>query len=170
MSISVFSEIELTSFRLEMTNGDSYQKHFSYDERIIMETVGATLGLFVLLLLVVIYSALTLMAENMLHNTYILYFSVVIIEIIGLFFIFLSYLFYQSGSEILQLKNTGEFFSMFAHFLYLYLIMLLAKGYTVTRGSLRLIEHIIIASLFIFYLLIYCSAYGSLVSMSFFVF
>uniref|UniRef100_T1JAQ3 Uncharacterized protein n=1 Tax=Strigamia maritima TaxID=126957 RepID=T1JAQ3_STRMM len=75
--------------------------------------------------------------RGLLHTTYKLYLASIISQTIGLMFLFIAYNQYAiDGQGLPPLKTTGQIFQVINSLLFIYLILLLGKGYTVTRARL----------------------------------
>uniref|UniRef100_A0A0A9Y085 Uncharacterized protein n=1 Tax=Lygus hesperus TaxID=30085 RepID=A0A0A9Y085_LYGHE len=133
-------------YRFLMTNGpsgDYWHEHFSADEFYILPVLMAFCVVYMLLVLAVIMCSMELKARQLLHATYKLFALSVYLQQIGIFLQIVAYIRYASdGVGILRLRNLGRFLESASEVVYLILLLLLAKGYTITRGRLRLASSI----------------------------
>ncbi|XP_054711897.1 transmembrane protein 145-like [Uloborus diversus] len=145
-------------YRITMTNDEHnlWFKHFSADELYILQVDICFLVLYVILLLMSFIETQALRARHLLHRTYLLYLSSVILECGGLAFLCASYGIYaQEGSSRPGLKLMGKILEAFSTLFLLALLIFIAKGYTVTRGRLRKKTLLKIAGFFCMYILVY---------------
>ncbi|KAJ7382299.1 hypothetical protein OS493_035880 [Desmophyllum pertusum] len=128
----------LLTYRLEMTNGDSFWKrHFSADERFILPMNIAFFVVFIILWLLSIYSASVLVSRRLFHFTYKLYMVSLTFEVISLMFYIIYYVkFGKSGVETYGLMVVGRAGHFISHVVFLIMLILMAKGWTVTRGRI----------------------------------
>nr|QVK45728.1 G protein-coupled receptor [Proales similis] len=144
-----------------LTNGDYiFRHHFSADEFGILETsIAMTIWYFLMLLFCAVYAKI-LIKRTLFHITFRLF-----IASVG--FQFLHFLFYMS--EYAQFAYSGIFtpgmivtarlFDAIAQFIFLIMLILLAKGYTVTRSKLRKITAIKLLIFSIIYAVAYIVAF-----------
>ncbi|XP_018326624.1 transmembrane protein 145, partial [Agrilus planipennis] len=127
-------------YKLLMTNGppgDYWHEHFSADEFYVLPVLLAYSVAYSFLLLAVIVCTIELKARQLLHSTYKLFTSSVIIQFFGVVFKTLAYMkFAFNGLGSPKLKTFGEILMACSETCFLLVLILLAKGYTVTRGRL----------------------------------
>ena len=123
-------------YKFTMTNGITYQKQFSYDEFFIFEMVIAGCAVFTGLLIYALISACILYKKRLLHATYQIYLLSIVIKLVSWFILLAAYISAQSGYERISAKRMGAALSFISYFMLLIMIILLSKGYTVTRGKL----------------------------------
>ncbi|XP_044764553.1 transmembrane protein 145 [Coccinella septempunctata] len=127
-------------YRILMTNGppgDYWHEHLSADEFYILPILTAFTVSYTVLLLVIVVSAAELKARQLLHTTYKIFFLSVILQLFGIMLQTIAYLKYaMTGLDTMRLKRFGSIFMGASETCFLLLLLLLAKGYTVTRGRL----------------------------------
>uniref|UniRef100_A0A0M3HMK4 GpcrRhopsn4 domain-containing protein n=1 Tax=Ascaris lumbricoides TaxID=6252 RepID=A0A0M3HMK4_ASCLU len=127
-------------YDITMTNGDPSEIWFyqlSADEFYILP-VNITFLLFsTLILLTAITVACVLRSRHLFHQTFKLYLQSIICECFSLFLLCAAYGRYaQDGIGIPFVKLLGQIFRAASTISFLFLLLLLAKGYTITRGRL----------------------------------
>ncbi|XP_076801644.1 transmembrane protein 145-like isoform X2 [Clavelina lepadiformis] len=129
--------IDLT-YEMKLTNGHSYwTEHFSADECGILETDIFFLILFTMMFGVSIYFAVCLFNRQLFHATYKLFMVCLALEVFGFLTLCVALgTFASAGIENKGLKLIGEVFGAIAELLFLLLLLLLGKGFTITRGKL----------------------------------
>lgn len=134
---SNLSGIEL-DYKLQLTNGESFwTKHFSADEFGILETDIIFLILFFIMFILSTLIAHSLQGRQMFHLTYKLFMVCLFFEVFGLLNICISLGIYASdGVGDTTLKYLGLTSGVLAEIIFLNLLLLLANGFTVTRGRL----------------------------------
>ncbi|XP_077985071.1 transmembrane protein 145-like [Glandiceps talaboti] len=126
-------------YKLTMTNGDSlWDKHFSADERYIWETDLVFLILYMIMLSVIGYYSRELIARRMFHSTYKLFAVSMIAEWLSLGLKLAGYINYAvNGVAAPGLQIVADLISAIAIMLFVLMVMLLGKGFTVTRRTLK---------------------------------
>ncbi|XP_077985248.1 transmembrane protein 145-like [Glandiceps talaboti] len=126
-------------YNMTMTNGDSlWDKHFSADERYIWETDLVFLILYMIMLSVVGYYSRELIARRMFHLTYKLFVGSVIAEWLSLGLKLAGYIKYAvTGVAVPGLQIFADLDSAVGIMLFVLMIMLLGKGFTVSRKTLK---------------------------------
>ena len=153
--------LKLDYFHLEFKNGDSYNKHFSVDEWYIMETTFVLLYLFIILLIACIVFTIKLKNMGFYHITFKLFTLSLLLKVISYLLYAWAYLKYRTGYESIRIKNLALGFSMLAHIFLIFLVILMAKGYTITRaklstkGTFKVMLFIIIFTLIYFVSFVY---------------
>nr|XP_002124065.2 transmembrane protein 145-like [Ciona intestinalis] len=129
--------IDLT-YQVKLTNGHSFwTEHFSADEFGILETNLFFLIVFALMLILSIHVAVSLQNRQMLHTTYKMFMVCIALEVFGLLMLCVAIGTYASdGIGNNGLKLIGEILGTSAELLFLLLLLLLGKGFTITRGHL----------------------------------
>ncbi|XP_075218044.1 transmembrane protein 145-like isoform X2 [Lycorma delicatula] len=129
-------------YKFLMTNGppgDYWHEHFSADEFYILPVLLAFFLTYILLILGVIMCSMELKARQLLHSTYKLFAASVILQECGIFNQCIAYTRYaEDGVGLPISRDIGRFFESASEVLFLLLLLLLAKGYTVTRGRLKI--------------------------------
>lgn len=149
------------TYDVQFTNGPGvFRHHFSADEFGIFEcSIAFFLTYFLMIILSIVFAKL-LFNKSLLHATFKLFLASIIFQ-------FLNYLFYMS--EYAQFSSSGiwtpgmlttaRLFEAIAQTIFLFLLILLAKGYTVTRGKLRLVTKIKLTVFFSVYILTYIAVF-----------
>ncbi|CAJ0575965.1 unnamed protein product, partial [Mesorhabditis spiculigera] len=167
-SSSNYSDIEMgygiyADYTLEMTNGDPndlFFYHFSADEFYILPVNVTFLLLETVLLLMSMAVSCALKSRNLLHQTFKLYQFSIVLECVSLFFLsFAYYLYALNGFGINQLKQMGMFMRGFQTSLFLLLLLLIAKGYTITRGRLSASSICKLVSFIFSYMVVYIAMF-----------
>ncbi|RMX60692.1 hypothetical protein pdam_00014526 [Pocillopora damicornis] len=128
----------LLKYRLEMTNGDTFwKKHFSADERFILPMDIAFFIIFTSLWFLGIYVACQLTSRRLFHFSYKLYLCSLTFEVLSLIFYLIYYIEYgKKGIEKYGISVVGRAFHFTSHVVFLIMLILMAKGWTVTRGRI----------------------------------
>ena len=146
-----------------MSNGpgnDILHHHFSADEFYLLPILFVAAILHMSLLFMSIWSAVVLKSRQLLHATYKLFLTLIFLHVsifdllvprssyhlpicdlpfqtIGTMFLSLHYLMYGlDGIGLVRTKLSGRILEATADFMFVLLIILIAKGYTVTRARL----------------------------------
>ncbi|XP_037081075.1 transmembrane protein 145-like [Pollicipes pollicipes] len=129
------------TYNFLMTNGppDSlWTYQFSADEMHILRTNMCMLGIQTAILFISIVLAAELRSRGLFHTTYKLFMAAVLLQTAGLVLLFASYRCYANDGEGLpKIKLAGRILEAGSDFTFLLLLLLCAKGYTITRGRLR---------------------------------
>lgn len=128
----------LVKYRLEMTNGDNkWAKHFSADERYIFSMDIAFLVVFFILWGLTIYVAKLLTSRRLFHVSYKLFMVSLTFEVVSLMFYIIYYdKFAKSGHEPYAISVIARGCHFVSHVIFLITLILMAKGWTVTRGRI----------------------------------
>ncbi|TMS36414.1 hypothetical protein L596_003582 [Steinernema carpocapsae] len=124
-----------------MTNSEpsSWFYHFSFDEFFILPVTTAFFLAELGILVAATSVAFVLRSRNLLHQTYKLFFQALIFECISLFFMCITYSVYaNNGVGMPLLKYLSQVCRQMANMTFLILLLLLSKGFTITRGRLSL--------------------------------
>ncbi|KAK9720842.1 Rhodopsin-like GPCR transmembrane domain [Popillia japonica] len=125
-----------------MTNGlpgDYWHEHFSADEFYILPVLTAFSVAYSFLILGIVVCSIELKSRQLLHTTYKLYVVSVFIQFFGIILHSMAYLKYAvNGVGAPSLKMIGAMSMGCSETCFLLLLLLLAKGYTITRGKLSL--------------------------------
>lgn len=126
------------NYRLEMTNGETFwRKHFSADERYILQMDIGFFVAFILMWMLGIYVAHLLVGRRLFHFSYKLYLASLTFEVTSLLFYIIYYVkFGRSGFETYGLSVAGRACHFISHVVFLIMLILMAKGWTVTRGRI----------------------------------
>ncbi|RZF40950.1 hypothetical protein LSTR_LSTR013205 [Laodelphax striatellus] len=150
-------------YKLMMTNappGNFWQEHFSADEFYILPVLIAFLLTYVLLIIAVYMCAMELKAKQLFHSTYKIFMASVILQGFGIFNQCIAYSRYaMDGVGLPYTRDLGRLFESASEVLFLILLLLLAKGYTVTRGRLKLNSSIKLTVFMCIYVIAYYSLF-----------
>ncbi|KAJ8957962.1 hypothetical protein NQ318_001962 [Aromia moschata] len=129
-------------YRLLMTNGppgDYWHEHFSADEFYILPVLMAFSVAYSFLTLAVVMCSIELRSRQLLHTTYKIFVASDLLQFFGILFESICYLKYAvSGVPAVKVKRFGAVLIGASETCFLLLLLLLAKGYTITRGRLPL--------------------------------
>ena len=128
--------LKLDQFHMTFLNGDSYNRHFSVDEWYIMEMNFAILFLFIDLFIITIVFTVKLKSRGFYHSTFKMFTFSLVLKIVSISLYAGTYIRYQQGTESIRGKNLALGFSMLAEIFLVFLVILVAKGFTVTRAKL----------------------------------
>ena len=124
-------------YKLTFTNGESWEKHLSADEMHILETNVAFLCCALVLTTMALIFAHELWHQDFLHRTVKFFVSALFYELFG---ILLETAYYvevvSSGTEYKFLLTAGKLLHAASEVLFIFLLLLISNGYTVTRGRL----------------------------------
>ncbi|XP_068685269.1 transmembrane protein 145-like [Montipora foliosa] len=125
-------------YRLEMTNGNnSWGKQFSADERYILPMDIGFFVAFVIVWVLSAYVAKILASRRLFHVSYKLFMTSVTFEAISLMLFLIYYdKFGKTGFETYGIKVVARGSNYVAHVVFLIMLILMAKGWTVTRGRI----------------------------------
>ncbi|XP_036264042.1 transmembrane protein 145 isoform X2 [Pipistrellus kuhlii] len=125
-------------YEMVLTNGKSFwTQHFSADEFGILETDVTFLLIFILIFILSCYFAYLLKARQLLHTTYKMFMAAAGVEVLSLLFFCIYWGQYATdgiGNESLKILAKLLFSSSFL--IFLLMLILLGKGFTVTRGRI----------------------------------
>lgn len=155
--------INLT-YTLHMTNSpdddDILHYEFSADEFYILPTNIAFAGIYVVICLFSIISAYILRSRQLFHATYKLYMGALGLWIGSLIFLSIAYGVYSSsGYEQFGLEIVGRILASLSTLVFLLMLILVGKGYTITRGKLTNASTIKIGVFFTLYTLAYATLF-----------
>ncbi|KAF2899900.1 hypothetical protein ILUMI_06283, partial [Ignelater luminosus] len=129
-------------YKILMTNGppgDYWHEHFSADEFYILPVLLAFCIAYSFLLLAIVLCSMELKSRQLLHSTYKLYVFSATLQFFGVLLQNAAYLKYAvNGVGSIAVKTFGSMFMGCSETCFLLLLLLLAKGYTITRGRLPL--------------------------------
>ncbi|XP_043290931.1 transmembrane protein 145 isoform X3 [Cervus canadensis] len=125
-------------YEMVLTNGKSFwTRHFSADEFGILETDVTFLLIFILIFLLSCYFGYLLKGRQLLHTTYKMFMAAAGVEVLSLLFFCIYWGQYATdgiGNESLKILAKLLFSSSFL--IFLLMLILLGKGFTVTRGRI----------------------------------
>ncbi|XP_066257830.1 transmembrane protein 145-like [Euwallacea similis] len=130
------------NYQLLMTNGppgDYWHEHFSADEFYILPILMAFSIAYSILMLATTVCSLELKQRQLLHTTYKIYMMSCILQLLGILLMCIVYLkMAVSGRESPRFKRFANMLLSASETCFLLLLLLLAKGFTITRGRLPL--------------------------------
>ncbi|XP_013143708.1 PREDICTED: transmembrane protein 145-like [Papilio polytes] len=128
-------------YKFLMTNGpdgDFWHKHFSADEFYVLPILIAYTFAYVLLMVAVVMCSVELRSRHLLHSTYKLFLLSVVSQHTGVLVQTLAAIRYAvSGVVYMTARTAGQFLCGVSEMTFLLLLVLMAKGYTITRGRLK---------------------------------
>ncbi|XP_033104911.1 transmembrane protein 145-like [Anneissia japonica] len=154
----------ITNFKynINMTNGKTaFDNHFSADERYILQTDIVFLGIYLMICGCLLKFRNLMIEQRMLNVTYRLFSYSCYLQTISLLFQTIAYgMFAYDGTGVERLRKLGEMISSTSTLLFVLLLILVAKGYTVTRARLRSVTSIKIGVFTCCYFFIYFGLYA----------
>ncbi|KAM9114730.1 transmembrane protein 145 [Pangshura tecta] len=125
-------------YEMILTNGKSFwTRHFSADEFGILETDITFLLIFLLILLVSCYFGYLLKGRQLLHTTYKMFMTAAGVEVLSLLFFCIYWGQYAcDGVGNGSLKILAKLLFSVSFLVFLLMLILLGKGFTVTRGRI----------------------------------
>ncbi|XP_026754438.1 transmembrane protein 145-like [Galleria mellonella] len=128
-------------YKFLMTNGpdgDFWHEHFSADEFYVLPVLLAYTFAYVIVMIAVVMCSVELKSRHLLHSTYKLFLISIVAQHIGVVLQSLAYIRYAvNGVGSDNAKVFGQFFCGVSETTFLLLLILMAKGYTITRGRLK---------------------------------
>uniref|UniRef100_A0A5F9CJ81 Transmembrane protein 145 n=1 Tax=Oryctolagus cuniculus TaxID=9986 RepID=A0A5F9CJ81_RABIT len=125
-------------YEMVLTNGKSFwTRHFSADEFGILETDVTFLLIFILIFFLSCYFGYLLKGRQLLHTTYKMFMAAAGVEVLSLLFFCIYWGQYATdgiGNESVKILAKVLFSSSFL--IFLLMLILLGKGFTVTRGRI----------------------------------
>ncbi|XP_075345496.1 transmembrane protein 145 isoform X1 [Mycteria americana] len=125
-------------YEMVLTNGKSFwTRHFSADEFGILETDITFLLIFILIFLVSCYFGYLLKGRQLLHTTYKMFMAAAGVEVLSLLFCCVYWGQYAcDGVGSGSLKILAKLLFSVSFLIFLLMLILLGKGFTVTRGRI----------------------------------
>lgn len=148
-------------YKIHMTNGeegDYLHREYSADEFYILPINIVFLILYAILSALIVVCAVQLHKRQLLHTTYKLYMVSVFFTTFSLFLLSIGYGIYGNdglGDKLLGTKYAGRAFEALSVIIFLLMLILMGKGYTITRGKLTTISTIKITVFFTIYVVAY---------------
>lgn len=140
--------------------GNLFQNEFSFDEVGIFETSIVLVIAYSILLTITCIIAKILVIKKLLHTTYKIFIATIIFQFFSYVFTLSEYgQFATSGVPTSACGLIGRILDMIANIIFLLILILIAKGYTVTRGKLRTVTCIKIIIVFCLYIGAYLIAF-----------
>ncbi|CAG9577154.1 unnamed protein product [Danaus chrysippus] len=128
-------------YKFLMTNGpsgDFWHEHFSADEFYVLPILLAYTFAYVIVMVAVVMCSVELKTRHLLHSTYKLFLISIVAQHFGVILQSLAGIRYAyNGIGNPASKVIGQFLCGVSETCYLLLLILLAKGYTITRGRLK---------------------------------
>uniref|UniRef100_A0A6Q2YZ65 Intimal thickness related receptor IRP domain-containing protein n=1 Tax=Esox lucius TaxID=8010 RepID=A0A6Q2YZ65_ESOLU len=125
-------------YEMKLTNGQSFwTQHFSADEFGILETDITFLVIFSLVFILSCYFAYNLKGRQLLHTTYKMFMTAAGVEVLSLLFHCIYWgLYARDGVGNGSLKIMGKLLFSVSFLVFLLMLILLGKGFTVTRARI----------------------------------
>uniref|UniRef100_A0A3Q1F5V9 Transmembrane protein 145 n=1 Tax=Acanthochromis polyacanthus TaxID=80966 RepID=A0A3Q1F5V9_9TELE len=125
-------------YEMKLTNGQSFwTQHFSADEFGILETDITFLVIFSMVFLLSCYFAYNLKGRQLLHTTYKMFMTAAGVEVLSLLFHCVYWgLYARDGVGNGSLKILGKLLFSVSFLVFLLMLILLGKGFTVTRARI----------------------------------
>ncbi|XP_054667297.1 transmembrane protein 145 [Grus americana] len=125
-------------YEMVLTNGKSFwTRHFSADEFGILETDITFLLIFILIFLISCYFGYLLKGRQLLHTTYKMFMAAAGVEVLSLLFCCVYWGQYAcDGVGSSSLKILAKLLFSISFLIFLLMLILLGKGFTVTRGRI----------------------------------
>uniref|UniRef100_A0A8C5DKQ7 Intimal thickness related receptor IRP domain-containing protein n=1 Tax=Gouania willdenowi TaxID=441366 RepID=A0A8C5DKQ7_GOUWI len=125
-------------YEMKLTNGQSFwTQHFSADQFGILETNITFLVIFFMVFLLSCYFAYNLKGRQLLHTTYKMFMTAAGLEVLSLLFHCVYWgLYATDGVGTGSLKLLGKFLFSVSFLVFLLMLILLGKGFTVTRARI----------------------------------
>ncbi|XP_059173236.1 transmembrane protein 145-like [Physella acuta] len=125
-------------YKLHMTNGyDLLHKEYSADEFYIFPVDVTFFLIYVLMCILSVVCAISLRNRQLFHTTYKLYLVSLFIWTFHLFLMVIAWGHYgTTGWEIRPVEVTGRILRSISMIIFILMLILMAKGYTITRGRL----------------------------------
>ncbi|KAL3886685.1 hypothetical protein ACJMK2_026664 [Sinanodonta woodiana] len=148
-------------YEVSMTNGpegDYLHREYSADEFYITPILISFLLTYIILMVLSVICAVLLRARQLWHSTYKLFMVSVAFWIMNLFFMTVGYGVYGNDGnydKLRRLRTTGRVFEALGVVSFLLLLILMGKGYTITRGRLSTSGTIKLTVFFCFYIVAY---------------
>ncbi|XP_063439101.1 transmembrane protein 145-like isoform X5 [Mytilus trossulus] len=151
------------TYNFHMTNGpedDLLRHEYSADEFYILPIDISFLLAYVVLFVLSCICAYLLKQRQLFHTTYKMFMFALLFWLIGLMFASISYGMYgDSGYEQPETKVVGRIFSTISEMIFLLMLVLMGKGYTITRGVLSTQSTIVISVFFSAYTVCYSAVF-----------
>ncbi|XP_060145349.1 transmembrane protein 145 isoform X4 [Globicephala melas] len=125
-------------YEMVLTNGKSFwTRHFSADEFGILETDMTFLLVFILIFFLSCYFGYLLKGRQLLHTTYKMFMAAAGVEVLSLLFFCIYWGQYATdGISNESLKILAKLLFSSSFLIFLLMLILLGKGFTVTRGRI----------------------------------
>ncbi|XP_031569256.1 transmembrane protein 145-like [Actinia tenebrosa] len=143
-------------YEFTITNGDSWDRHLSADDTLMVEITIAFLIIFTFAFVIGLAFARHLSVLKFLHRPYRVFIISLGYEETALIFETIYYMEYiVNGKQSMSIQTTGAVFHAVSEIMFIILLLLLAKGFTITRGKLSSFNQIKIATFALIYGIFY---------------
>ncbi|XP_025100741.1 transmembrane protein 145-like isoform X1 [Pomacea canaliculata] len=147
-------------YKLHLTNGEEnefLQYEYSADEFYIFPEDMAYLVAYIIMMALSIVCAVILRNRQLFHSSYKLYMASLSLWLSGLILLCIAWGRYgQYGWQEKPTEVTGRIFQAASTIIFILMVILMAKGYTITRGRLTSISLIRLSIFFSLFIIIYC--------------
>ncbi|XP_067950354.1 transmembrane protein 145-like [Watersipora subatra] len=121
----------------DLDENNFFFKHYSADEFYILQETIAFFLAYMFLLCLSLYVAYSLHIRQLYHTTFKLYLASLCVEYLALIAQLIYWVDYgYSGIPIANWKNLGRFLDFASQVIFVILLILMGKGYTITRGRI----------------------------------
>ncbi|BFZ14395.1 hypothetical protein BsWGS_17433 [Bradybaena similaris] len=143
-------------YKIHMTNGDDlWHREFSADEFYIFPVDISFFVVYLVMTLLSIVCAAVLRSKNLFHTTYKMYLVALFVWTVHLLFMVIAWGCYgNTGLEQGSVEVTGRILQTTSTTIFILMLILMGKGYTITRGRLTKSSAIKIAVFFILYIVV----------------
>ncbi|CAL1534665.1 unnamed protein product [Lymnaea stagnalis] len=137
-------------YKVHMTNGDDLlHREFSADEFYILPVDITFFLMYIIICILSLICAAVLRRRQLFHTTYKLYLASIFIWTLHLLLKVIAWGYYgTTGWEARPLEVTGRILQMASTIVFILMLILMAKGFTITRGRLTRISTIKITAFF----------------------
>lgn len=150
------SPLHNVNYEFAITNGDSWDRHISGDESDMVEITVAFFIVFTVAFIVGLVFARHLLVLNFFHRPYQVFITSLGYEEMALIFETIYYMEYVvNGKQNISIRTTGALLHAVSEIMLIILLLLLAKGFTITRGKLSSVSQIKLAMFAIIYAIFY---------------
>ncbi|KAK7491023.1 hypothetical protein BaRGS_00017719 [Batillaria attramentaria] len=161
-SASAVSGLSL-SYKLHMTNGEKWDLlHYEYsaDEFYILPEDIAYLIAYLVMVVLSVVCAVVLRSRQLFHSTYKLYMVSLILWFFGLLLMSIAWgLYGDSGWQEKDTEVTGRISQAASTIIFILMLILMAKGYSITRGRLPQPSTIKIIVFFVLFVIVYITLF-----------
>eukprot|EP00057_Strongylocentrotus_purpuratus_P013859 XP_011668333.1 PREDICTED: transmembrane protein 145-like [Strongylocentrotus purpuratus] len=128
------------TYSLHMTNGNNgLMKEFAENQKFMMETDLAFFLGYLAMIIVATRFRCVLSKKKMLHLTYRLFYSSLFFKTVCLLLLNIELSrFARTGLEMTKMQDTAEIFSCLSTILFVSVLLLVSKGFTITRAQVSL--------------------------------
>ncbi|XP_041460936.1 transmembrane protein 145-like [Lytechinus variegatus] len=127
------------SFSLHMTNGNNRLKEFAENQKFMMETDLAFFLGYVVMTIVATRFRYVLSLRKLLHLTYRLFYSSLFFKTVCLLLLNIDLSrFARTGLEMTKMQDAAEVFSWLSTVFFVCVLLLVSKGFSITRAQISL--------------------------------